>query len=435
VNSQFEFLPGALEVQESPPSPAGRLLLWLLVLLFSTAVIWACLGKVDIVVTSVGRVVPSGQVKIVQAPDSGVVSAIHVVEGQRVELGQALLRLDNTYTLADASQTLERLNHLRGEIAWRGALKLWLDEENRPLAAGGESSLVGGSEIFGQKKKEIEAKILSLQKELEASEAEKGALVAERDRSQSTLAVLKQRVNAYRSLMESQNAARIQYLEILQQQTELEKSLPVLELRQRQLASRSASLTARKNSVLGEIRNQNLVELTRLQSERTALEQEYRKAQRRQGLRTIQAPVTGTVQELGIHTLGGVVQAAQQLMKIVPEDAEIEVEALLRNRDIGFVELGQAAAVKIDAFNFTKYGLLDAIVANISNDAIEDQQHGWVYKARLALPSSQLKVGDRLITPTPGMSVTAEITTGTRRLIEFFLSPLLRHKQESIRER
>ena len=147
------------------------------------------------------------------------------------------------------------------------------------------------------------------------------------------------------------------------------------------------------------------------------------------------APVTGTVQELKIHTVGAVVTPAEVLMTIVPAQAAIEVEAMLQNKDIGFVDDGQAAEVKVDAFNFTKYGLIAAKLVNISNDAVEDQQLGWVFKLRLELEQEDIAVEGKSVKLIPGMAVTAEIKTGKRRLIEYFLSPLLRYQQESVRER
>lgn len=429
-----DFLPGALEIQETPPSPAGRTVLWLLLTLFCAGVLWASFGEVDIVVTAPGRIIPSGQVKVVQAPEAGLVSAIHVVDGQYVEEGEALLGLDDTYTDADSTRTLEQLNHTSVEIGWRKLLERWL-EKGAFGVAGDSYESKEDDYIFRQKQREIRARYLSLEEELGANQAEQDAVMAEWDRTQSTLNILEERVAAYRALMDKQNGAKIQYLEMLQQQTDMAKSLPIFTSRQRQLSSSAEALKAQRQAMINELRNQNLLALAQLQGEKASIEQEYRKAARRHGLQLVRAPVSGAVQELAVHTVGGVVQSAQTLMKIVPDGAIIEVEALLRNQDIGFVQEGQPSVVKIDAYNFTKYGLLDAFVANISNDAIEDQQLGWAFKIRLQLKSEELAVGNKWVKVVPGMSVVAEIKTGKRRLIEFFLSPLLRYKQESIRER
>ena len=186
----------------------------------------------------------------------------------------------------------------------------------------------------------------------------------------------------------------------------------MLASRGRQLLESAAAIAARIDASGAESRKRNLMELTRLESERAVLEQEARKAQQQRQQLLITAPVTGTVQELAVHTLGAVVAPAQALLKIVPEQAAIEVEALLPNRDIGFVNEGQLAEVKIDTFNFTKYGLIDAELVNISNDAVEDQQLGWVFKLRLQLEQDSIAVEDKWVKLSPGMATTAEIKYG-----------------------
>ena len=436
-----QFLPAALEVQESPPSPANHWLLVLLLSLFVIGVLWASFGHVDIVVTAPGRIVPSGQVKQVQAPETGTVAAILVREGDRVDEGQALIRLDTTYADADDQRIREQLEDIALQTHWRQALEDWLLDGREAAAelvlpqALEPPEQARAEALYRQHRQEIAARMLSLEKELTANEAEQATARAERVRVSATLAVLVERVAAYKTLMDQQYGAKVQYLEMLQQQTELERSIPVQKSREQQLIENAAGIIARMHATVSEVRKNNLMELARLDSELGALVQESRKAQQHQSQLVLRAPVTGTVQELVTHTVGGVVSPAQQLMKIVPEDATIEVEALLQNKDIGFVNAGQLAEVKIDTFNFTKYGLIDAKIVNVSNDAVEDQQLGWVFKMRLKLDRDNIAIEDKLVRLSPGMSVTTEIKTGKRRLIEFFLSPLLRYQHDSVRER
>ena len=166
-----------------------------------------------------------------------------------------------------------------------------------------------------------------------------------------------------------------------------------------------------------------------------ALEQELTKAQQRNNLQSLTAPISGTVQELQIHTVGGVVTPAQELMKIVPFEAQLEAEIMLQNKDIGFVEEGQHVAVKLDAFPFTKYGMLDGEVINVSHDAIQDPDLGLIFAARIAVEQNHMTVRGKQIPLTPGMSLSGEIKTGDRRIIEYFLSPILKYQAEIIRER
>jgi len=147
------------------------------------------------------------------------------------------------------------------------------------------------------------------------------------------------------------------------------------------------------------------------------------------------APVSGTVQQLNIHTIGGVVAAATPLMQIVPKEKRVEVEAFMENKDVGFVREGQSAAVKIDAFEYTKYGTIQGKVTHVSRDAIADEKRGLIYSTKIVLDRSSINVEGREIPLSAGMSVNVEIKTGERRIIEYVMSPLLRHKRESLNER
>jgi hemolysin D len=436
-----QFLPAALEIQETPASPVGHLIMWFLLCLALIGVVWAYIGEVDIVVTAPGRIVPSGQVKSVQAPEAGSVANILVEEGSQVQEGQALLRLDATYAAADDRRLRQQLRDVIVQSAWRNAFELQLAASPGARPVQLVRSDMSSQEhdqamaLYASHSEEAAAKLLKLDKELAAVAAEERALGAEKQKLEATLAILTERVATYRTLLDQQYGARVQYLEILQQQTELGRTVPVLESRRRQLLESAAAISAHVDATRAELRRQNLMELSQLSGERLKLEQELLKSARHRRQQVIYSPVSGTVQELAVHTVGGVVSAAQELMKIVPANASVEVEALLDNKDIGFVNHGHAAQVKVTTFNFTKYGLIDAEILGISNDAIEDAQLGWVFRMRLRLLRDSVTVEGRSVKLSPGMAVTAEIKTGRRRLIEFFLSPLLRYRQESVRER
>lgn len=437
----LDFLPAALEVQETPPSPTGRCLVWIVVFLFFTGLAWAAVGEVDIVVSSSGRVMPSGRVKVVQAVEHGTVAAIRIREGDRVSRGQGLISLDPTYANADNERIRQQLADLLLHLGWRRAFAQWL------AVGSGEAvaielprdvmpqDVARVEALYLQQREEVSALLFGLEKEKESSHAAKLMTVAELEKVEATLVILKERVTAHRALMEKQYGAKSRYLEMLQAQTELEKSMPVLKAKEQQLALSTSALDGRIAATLSEKRKNNLMELARLNSEATNLRQELLKSGRRQFEQHITAPVDGVVEELAVHTVGAVVTPAQVLMRIVPDSAVIEVEALVDNMDIGFIQPGQRAEVKVDAFNFTKYGLIDAKVADVSNDAVNDEAKGWVYKMRLELERDDILVEGKPVRLTPGMSVTAEVLTGKRRLIEFFLSPLLRYKNESVRER
>ncbi len=149
----------------------------------------------------------------------------------------------------------------------------------------------------------------------------------------------------------------------------------------------------------------------------------------------LRSPVDGVVQQLSVHTVGGVVTPAETLMHVVPRTGPLEVRCRVLNKDIGFIRAGQVAEVKVEAFPFTKYGIIDGLVLHISKDAIPDEKLGLVYDARIVMAATQIFADSRMINLSPGMTVTAEIKTGKRKIIEYLLSPLMRYQDEALRER
>jgi hemolysin D len=188
-------------------------------------------------------------------------------------------------------------------------------------------------------------------------------------------------------------------------------------------------------SLIAQTRREALDSLTDAETKASRAMQDVARARSEVRLLALRAPVDGSVQQLTVHTVGGVVGAAQPLMLIVPRDDTIEIEGFVENKDIGYVRAGQSAAVKIDAFDYTKYGMVHGRVVFVSNDAVDDQKLGSVYETHVRLTASSILVDGRQATLTPGMTVQVEIKTGTRRVIEYVVSPLLRHGHESLNER
>jgi hemolysin D len=258
---------------------------------------------------------------------------------------------------------------------------------------------------------------------------------AEVEKNQRLLEVLNERVAAYDQLQRKGTGSRMDFLEVKQEQIEVEQNVSVQRARINQLDASIAANDSKREMMISERYKLTLQELQELTTQESTLREELLKAEQRSSNYLLKAPIDGTVQELAVTTIGGVVTPAQEIMKIVPEESTVEVEARFLNKDIGFIHPGQPAEIKVDTFNFTKYGVVDAELSDISGDAIQDEQLGLVYKARLVPSESALQVGERLVSLAPGMTVTAEVKTGQRRVIEFFLSPLLRYQEDSLRER
>jgi len=147
------------------------------------------------------------------------------------------------------------------------------------------------------------------------------------------------------------------------------------------------------------------------------------------------APIAGYIQQLSVHTIGGVVTAAQTLMVIVPIDNAIEAEVWLENKDVGFVNPGQEATVKIETFPYSRYGTIKGSVQTVSSDAVSDEKKGLIFHSQIALAKNSIQIENKTVNLSPGMAVTVEIKTGKRRLIEYFLSPLIQYTSESLKER
>lgn len=451
MRSDVDFLPAVLEIQERPPSPAGRAIAWSVIAFFSLAVLWAMFGKIDIVASARGKIVPGGRVKIIQPMEIGVVRAIHVQEGQPVKAGELLVELDPTATEADLEHLdeemvraqLDRARYRQlGYLAEAAASGDQVDKE--AVAGQFAATTVAGAtpderalqqRLLKSQWAKQQAQLAALDSAIASREAELDATREEVKKLEATLPLVSKRANAIKGLVEKKLSAAQPWLELEEKRVGQQHELAVLKSRVKQVASSLQQVIRQRQGAEAEFLRKQFSDLADTDQHIQQLEQERIKARQRTRLRRITAPVPGVVQQLAVHTIGGVVTPAQKLMKLVPESQRLEVEAWILNKDIGFVQAGQTAEVKVATFPFTKYGTIDAEVVNVSNDAMTDEQKRLVYAARVLLKRTNILVGKKRINLTPGMEVTVEVKTGKRRLIEYILSPLLRYKQDSFGER
>ncbi len=452
MRQETEFLPAALEVMEKPPSPAGRAIVWSVMLFFVLAVVWATVGNIDIVATAQGKIIPSGRVKVIQPMEIGVVRAIHVREGERVEAGDPLVDLDPTASQADLGRIEKDLIAARLDEARYRRLHAMTEEAGTDTAQHSDIGIrlalppplaerVGANavrlhrQMLASEWSEQQARLAALDKSIESRRAEFAATGHEVKKLAGTLPLITRRADALKDLVAKKMGARQHWLELEEERIEQQQELAVLKDRVVQVAAAIDEARQQRRAREAEFKRTLLTRLSETERRIEQLTQERIKATQRTHLQHLVAPVTGVVQQLAVHTIGGVVTPAQALLKIVPDGESLEVEAWILNRDIGFVSEGQAAEVKIETFPFTKYGTIDAKVIDVSNDAVTDEQKGLVYAGRVLMRTSTIRVGQKRVNLTPGMAVTVEVKTGTRRLIEFVLSPLLRYKHESLGER
>lgn len=452
---EIDFLPAALEIMERPPSPTARTFTAVIMLAFAGAIAWAWFGEIDVVAVAQGRVVPSGRTKTIQPMEAGVVRAIRVEDGQLVKAGDLLIELDATEATADRDRLRSELASARAEAA---RLRAALDVENGKADAlrafvppdGLPASLAQMQrQLLDSQIAEQRAKLAAIDREQARREADRATVVQTVTKLTATLPLIRERAEALRSLSAQGTTSRFQYLQLQQDLVSEEQELLVQKIRLTESDASLAANTEQRRQTEAEFRRSLYTGLAEAERKAASLEQDLAKAEQRLSLQRLTAPVDGYVQQLAVHTVGGVVTTAQPLMVLVPEDSRLEVEAFVQNKDIGFIEPGQVAEVKVDTFSFTKYGLIPGRVASLSGDAVQPAsaekstdktaakaaETGSVYSARIALDRETLDVDGRSTRLAPGMTVTAEIKTGRRRIADYLLSPLSRRAQEAMHER
>lgn len=436
---EAQFLPAALELQETPVSPAPRIAMWLLVAFAFVALLWAVFGHIDVVAVAHGRIVPNDRTKVVQPIETASVRAIKVTDGQFVKAGDILIELDTTNTTADTTRLANDLAAARLQAARARALLAAIASGKPPAL----SAMPGiDAKRFMQEQRVLDgqygeflAKLARIDADVAKREAELRSTQEIVRKLEQTAPIARQRAQDFNDLVSKNFISRHAYLEKEQLRIEQEADLATQRSRIKELSAALQEGRSQRVALIAEAKRLALDSLNEAEQKTTTHSQELIKAESRGRLMTLTAPVDGTVQQLAVHTVGGVVTPAQPLMMVVPKDYPIEVEAYVENKDIGFVNPGQEAVVKIETFPFTRYGTIDAKVSHVSHDAVNDEKRGLIFPARVNLARTTIQVEHKAVNLSPGMAVTVEVKTARRRVIEYFLSPLLQYQDESLRER
>ncbi len=431
---ELEFLPAALELQETPPSPVGRATGAVIMLLFVAGVVWAALGEMDIVAVAAGKIVPSDRSKVIQPLEAGVVRTIGVANGQRVAPQDVLIELDATAADADVARLA---NEAQAAALQAGRLRALLaGADALVVPAAGDAAMVALQQgLLADQRQEHTARLESARLQVRERQAGVALTRAHIARLEAVLPLLEERAGAMADLERRNYGSRMAFLELEEKRVDKARELVMLghQLARDQAAMEDAR--TRLAHITAEARRGWHAALAEHETRLRSITEELHKAEgRRRGQRLV-APIGGVVQQLAVHTVGGVVTPAQTLMVIVPEEDRLEVEAWVENKDAGFVRRGHPAQVKVEAFPFTRYGTVAGTIVDLSREAVAVEGAGLVYPARVALARTAVEVAGRAVALAPGMNVTVEIKTGRRRLLEYFLSPLLRGLDESARER
>ncbi|HEY0414116.1 MAG TPA: HlyD family type I secretion periplasmic adaptor subunit [Allosphingosinicella sp.] len=448
--AEHEFLPAALEIMETPPSPGLRILMLTLCSLFALALLWSFIGHVDVVAVATGKTLPTSSVKLIQPLEIGAVRAIHVQNGQHVRKGDLLIELDPTVAGAEEAQASRGLLSARIAEARNDALLAHLAGRAAIFRAppGTPADVVETqNRLIASGVAEYEAQRASLAQSRAEHAAELAATEAEIAKLRQTLPLIDQQLEARRDLTAKGHFSRLKLLEYEQMRVEHLRDTDVQESNAAKARASIANINAQLRQLREEFGRKAATDLSQAEDESGVRSEELRKSERRSLFQQIRSPVDGTVQQLAVHTVGGVVQPAQPLMVIVPDGTDVEVEAQVMNKDIGFVREGQKVRVKLEAYPFTDYGLIDGVVQTISRDAVQQDAQpgapdtakakaaGLVYNARIRLSRNWIGVAGVRQPIGAGLAVQAEIKTGRRRIIQYLLSPIAQTLDEAGRER
>ena len=435
---EAEFLAGALALQRSPPSPAPRVALWLICIFAMLALVWAIVGQVDVVATARGKIVPSGRSKAIQAIETASVKSIRVRDGDSVRAGDLLLELDATAATADTDRIENERIAARLQTLRSQAMLTVQASGHLPAIAAADLPSARLAEAAQQAEgmyAEYRARLARLDADIGKRQAELRSVHALVQKLESTLPITRGLAQDFHDLQQRGFVSRHAWMEKEQSRLDQEGELAVLKSRVDEIRAALRETQEQRGSLIAETRRMLLDTAAESRLKAESLRQEGLKAQSREKLMRIVAPIDGTVQQLAVNTVGGVVTPAQVLMLLVPDQQPTEIDALLENKDIGFVKPGQSVEIKVDTFPYTRYGTIPARVLHVSQDAVSDDNHGLNYLAKIQVERSVVLINGRQLQLHPGMAVVAEIKTGRRRVIDYFLSPLMEHVNESLRER
>ncbi len=434
-----EFLPSALAVQETAPHPAPRIFLWVLIVFIFSILLWAIIGKTEIIAVADGSIISTDKSHTIQVFEHATVKKIYVRDGTVIKKGDVLLELNQDRYQADLDSVTKEVAFNTAQLLRGNALLEAIKNNKPPVIVTSDTISV---DIMQKAQEQLKSDYDNIQSKLSENRAKIHVINQEITSYYNTisekkklLAIKTQRLNNYKDLAAQDFIPKNRYLEIQEEVLNLQSSIKNLSDLSSEKKAHIANLQSEATVILEDAKNMTTKDTQEARRKISLLEEDLKKASSILDTTKIIAPVSGTVQQLSVNTVGGVLTPAQPVMVIVPTNASLEAEVTFSNKDIGFIEIGQPAHIKIDSFPFTKYGMIDGTVSVISGDAVNDEKRGLVYKGRVTLSKSVMRVGKRDVRLVPGMRLTAEVKTDDKRLIDYFLSPLISNTNQAFRER
>lgn len=428
LNDSYEFKPLLSEIEDSPVSPLGRFTFWVITSLIVITILWLIIGKIDVVVSARGVVIPDGEAKKIQAMESGVVDNILIKEGDFVKKNQLLISINTTTTKAQLdtiNKNLEK-NKIQAKRLKASGTGENFDNAKIPQSEEAEIQQKLYEESLGALNSSIKAKqqeISQINNMITSSQAQKADYEFQLQIASDRLERLKSVIDiiAYNDYQEAQNRVNSLQQSVTKSIAEIKR----LQAQKSQINNEIAQMQA-------DFRSQNLSMLANTQERINELDASKKQIEFSDKNKQIVAPCDGYIDKLLIHTIGGIVQPAQELIALTPIEKPLIIKAQVLNKDIGFIKTGMPVSIKVDTFDFQKYGILHGTVKSISQNSILDEKLGLIYEVYITPKEDTLLVEGKEQKISPGMTLNAEIEVNKRRIIEFFIYPLIKYLDEGI---
>lgn len=433
-----DFKPSILAIQDSPASPLSRVILWLLISIIFIAILWSCIAKIDIIAVSQGKIVPIGNTKIIQSHIDGTIKSINVKDGTFVKKDDILIELEDQSILAEQSLLIKKLEAETIKLRRSNSILEYIDS-GKIIEPNYKDIKTVNHEIqkllFLEEQKKLESSLKMLEDSLDQKKYELTSIKNNIQHYKKTLDIMKDKARRIKILLDKDMASKMEYLEFEEKKIREQNELDTLISKEKQINSNIKEIKEKIELTKIENKKEHLLQVENSFNLINSINEEINKNEVLLKYSKIKAPVSGIVQDLKFHTIGGVIEMAQETMKIVEENSDIEVETFILSKDIGFIKKGLPVEIKLDSFLFTKYGTIKGIVQNVAEDALTDEKLGLVYKAKIKLEDKKINIDGKFVSLSYGMGVITEIKTGKRTVLEYFLSPIMKISNESIRER
>ncbi|MBI6511147.1 HlyD family type I secretion periplasmic adaptor subunit [Proteus sp. PR00174] len=432
----YDFYPNHIALIEKPLTPYSRYIASTISLSIIAFILWVYYGKLDVQSPAVGKLVVTGRSQIIQIHEPSRLAILHVKDGQKVNQGDALLTLD----ILGVDEEMEGIRKKRDNLLLLKIRYQALSQEASPQSLYHFNKLDDKTKktillSYQKEKDEFDSNIKVLETEIEINNRNQSLIYNDLLSLKNIQANINNRFIIRKELYNKKTISKMEYLESEKELLEINRSITIKNAEYHIIKSQKKQLNKKLNQLEKKKKLEWHDKYKQYENELLIYAQNLNHLQKRQQLKTIRSPITGTIQQVSVYTLGSVLQPAQSVMTVVPDNQVNIAEVNLLNRDIGFIHIGQKAMIKIDAFPYTRYGTIEGEIINIAKDSVQHEQLGLVYPATIKLNTQTIENNNRQYQLTPGMSLVAEIITDKRRVIDYVLSPIEVYRHNSLTEK